>query len=333
LRRFYTARAEYPRVREVGEQLLRLAESLHDPVALVEGHLSLGILLNQRGELREARTHLEQGIALYDPPQHRALTVRHGRDPGVISRYMAAFVLWRLGYSSQAVQQSHDAITLAQELSHAYSLAQALCRAAEIHQYRREGPATQQRAEATIALATAHGFAQSLAVGTFLRGWALVEQGQRETGIAQMRQGIAALQATGTEAYPYRALLAEALGKGGQAGAGLTLLAEALATVENTGARGDEAQLYRLKGELLLRQAVPDASQAEACFQQALDVAHRQQAKSLELRAAVSLARLWRQQGKRDEAYELLAPIYGWFTEGFDTADLQEAKALLEELA
>jgi class 3 adenylate cyclase/predicted ATPase len=332
LRRLYTARAAYQRVREIGEQLLDLAERLHDPVALVEGHLAMGILLRDLGALTEARTHVEQGIARYNPQQHRSLTFRHGRDPGIIIRYVAAGVLWLLGYPSQALQQSQEAITLAQELGHAYGLAQALCRAADLHLHRREGAAAHARAEATIALATEHGFAQSLACGTIVRGWARVAQGQREPGLTQMRQGLAALQATGTEAYWYQAVLADAQGTGGQAEAGLTLLAEALTTMEKAGVHGSEAELYRLKGDLLLRLAVPDAAQAEACYQQALAIARRQQAKSWELRTAMSLARLWQQQGKRAEAHALLAPVYGWFTEGFDTADLQGAKALLDEL-
>jgi class 3 adenylate cyclase/predicted ATPase len=342
LRRFYLARAEYQRVREIGEQLLHLAESLQDPVALVEGHLALGIFLWSRGELAEARGHLEQGIALYDPQQHRSLAFRHGRDPGVTSRYAAAAVLWQLGYPTQALQRSHEAITLARELSHAYSLVLALHNAADLHQRRRERQAAQERAEAVIALCTEHGFAQYLAWGTILCGWALAEQGQREAGIAQMRQGIAAHQATGTEAGRHHLnLLAEAYGKGGQAEEGLAILAEALAAMEKTGRREYEAELYRLKGELLLAQISTrrrakgtrqKQAEAESCFRQALTVARRQQAKSWELRAAMSLSRLWQQQGKRAEARELLAPIYSWFTEGFDTLDLQEAKALLEDL-
>jgi predicted ATPase len=163
---------------------------------------------------------------------------------------------------------------------------------------------------------------------------ALAAQGQGAEGIAQMRQGLTALRATGTAlGMPgFLAQLAEAYGQVGQVDEGLHLLAEALALVENTGGRQWEAQLHRLHGELLRRQAVPEAQAAEACFQQALTVARRQQARSWELRAAMSLARLWQEQGKRAEARELLAPIYGWFTEGFDTADLQEARALLDEL-
>ena len=183
-----------------------------------------------------------------------------------------------------------------------------------------------------MALGTEHGFAQILARGTILRGWVLVEQGQGEAGIAQMRQGIAAHQATGAEAgLQHLALLADAYGKGGQAEESLTILAKALATMEKTEQRVHAPELHRLKGELLLRQAVPDVAQAEVCFQQALAVARHQQARSWELRTALSLSRLW-QQGKRAEARELLVPIYSWFTEGFDTPDLQEAKALLEDL-
>ena len=173
-----------------------------------------------------------------------------------------------------------------------------------------------------------------MALGTLSRGIALAAQGQHAAGIAQMRQGLAAVQATGTTIGrpDYLAQLAKAYGQGGQDEESVSLLAEALAIVGTTGARAYESELYRLRGELLLQQTMPEVEQAEVCFQHAFDVAHRQQAKSLELRGAMSLACLWQQQGKRQEAYDLLAPVYGWFTEGFDTADLTDAKALLDEL-
>jgi predicted ATPase len=179
------------------------------------------------------------------------------------------------------------------------------------------------------------GFTQRLATGTILLGWALTAQGQKAEGVDQVRQGLAAFRATGAElARPYYlALLAEAYAQVGQPEDGLSLLAEALATVHTTGERWWEAELHRLKGELLLVLSAEKSAEAETCFHQALDIARRQEAKALELRAAMSLSRLWQQQGKRAEAHALLAPVYGWFTEGFDTADLQEAKALLEELA
>ena len=174
-----------------------------------------------------------------------------------------------------------------------------------------------------------------MGVLTLQRGRALAAQGQYAEGLAQMRQGLAAKQAAGAEiGRPGElALIAEAYGRSGQAEAGLRLLDEALAWMDKHGEDRDTASVYRVKGELLLRQAVPDTSQAEACFQQALTIARRQQAKSYELRAAMRLARLWQQQGKRAEAYRLLAEVYGWFTEGFDTHDLQEAKALLAALS
>jgi predicted ATPase len=246
-------------------------------------------------------------------------------------------------------------LTLARQLSHPFSLSFALYFAAVIYQYLQQVQATQEHAEALMALSTEQGFRQRLAQGRILLGWALVEQSRVAAGIAQMRQSVAAYGATGADLgrSSYLALLAEAYGKEGHAEEGLAVLAEALAVVDEHGIRFNEAELYRLKGELLLRQPSergswlmasaepftlpevkhPVLTEAETCFRQALDTASHQQAKSLELRAATSLGRLWQQQGKRGEASELLTPIYGWFTEGFDTADLQEAKALLEELA
>jgi predicted ATPase len=186
-----------------------------------------------------------------------------------------------------------------------------------------------------MRVSTEQGFASWLAPGTIVRGWALAQQGQGEEGIAQMRQGLAAYLATGAKLGRPRqlAMLAEAYGRVGQTAEGLAILAEALTAVHKTGERSYEAELYRLKGELLLQQPAGSGDEAETCFQLAIDVAHLQQAKSWELRAAMSLSRLWQQQGKRDEARELLAPIHGWFSEGVDTADLQEAKALLGELS
>jgi predicted ATPase len=236
--------------------------------------------------------------------------------------------------SNQALARSHEAITLAQELSHPLSLAAALDYAAFVHQYRRERHATQERAETGIALSREKGFPQFVALGMSMRGWALAMQEQGEEGIAQLHQGLAAFRAVGTELGRSRnlALLAEAYGEVGQTEEGLTVLAEALAVVDKTGERYWEAEMHRLKGELLLRQASP-TEEVETCFRQAIEIARHQQAKSLELRAATSLSRLWQRQGKPTEARALLAPIYGWFTEGFDTADLQEAKALLDALA
>jgi predicted ATPase len=245
-----------------------------------------------------------------------------------------AYILWVLGYPNQALRRTHEALTLAQAWSNPFSLYLALYHAGQIHRLRREVHAVQECTEAAIALAAKLGLARRLPMTVHQWGWVLAVQGRSAEGIAQMRVGLSTLQATGAELAQPRLLawLAEAYGHEGQAETGLRVVADALAVAHRTGERRDEAEISRIKGELLLRQAVPDVHQAEACFQQALAIARRQQAKSWELRAAMSLARLWQQQGKRAEARELLAEIYGWFSEGFDTADLQEAKAFLEAL-
>jgi predicted ATPase len=260
--------------------------------------------------------------------------VRYGLDLGVGSGSHLARQLWYLGYPDQALEQSQATRTLAQEVSHPYSLGQALIWGAVLHQFRRETLAVHKQAEAAITLATEQGFAYWLAWGTVLHGWARAMQGQGEASIAEIRQGVAAALATGDKVMQpfFLGLLAEAYWEDGHPDAGLDVLAEALAAVDDTEARFYEAELYRLNGSLLLKQPSPDATQAESCFNQALDVAQSQQAKSWELRAATSLARLWLSQGKRQDAYDLLQPVYGWFTEGFDTADLKDAKALLQEL-
>jgi class 3 adenylate cyclase/predicted ATPase len=347
----YENRAELRTARELAEELLTLAQHQQDPVLLLQAQRAMGQTMYWLGELTQARTHLEQGITLYDPQQHRASAFLYGQDPGVGLRNFATLVLWSLGYPEQAVGRLNEAVALAQEVSHPFSLAFALAFATWLHHYRREGPATQARAELAMALCREQGFAFFLAQQTALWGWALAEQGQVEEGITQMRQGIAAYkevfgrQATGGEGEcPYLlALLAEAYGKVGQTQEGLRVLDEALRAAQKFVVW--DGELYRVKGELLWTQtamrhsgrptsaAAPMAAEVETCFRQALDITRRQQAKSLELRAAMSLARLWQQQGKRAAAHDLLAPIYGWFTEGFDTADLQEAQALLEALA
>jgi predicted ATPase len=336
-------KAELQTAHTLGDQLMRLAQHAQDAALLVEAHRALGTTLLFLGKLTPAHTHLEQGIALYDPQQHRSLALRYGADSGIVCRLYMAWVLWVLGYPDQALLNIHDTLTQAHELAHSFSQAFALNHTAIIHMFRREGLVAQERAEASIVFSTEQRIAQWLAQGTVLRGWALAAQGQGAEGIAQICEGMGAWRATGAEiAWPlWLAFLAEAYGKAGQAGEGLTVLAEALALVHKTDERWWEAELYRLTGELLLVQEDTQhqaqgtgqkLEEVETCFRQALDIARRQQAKSLELRAALSLSRLWQQQGKRAEARVLLAEVYGWFTEGFDTADLQEAQALLEAL-
>jgi predicted ATPase len=309
-----------------------LAQRTQDPDLLLEARMARGTIALLLGDLITARCPLEQTIALYNVQHHRSHALRYGVDPGVISLSRASWVLWLLGYPAQALRRNEDTLALAQALAHPYSLANALHFAAMFHQFRREASATQGLAEAAVTLATEQGMARWLATGTFLHGWALSVQGRGADGLAQMRQGLADYRATGTmlDLPWFLGVLAEAYGSANRVDAGLETVAEALTIADKAGYY--EAELYRLKGELLRQHAVSNVSQAEACFQQALTVARHQQAKSLELRAAMSLARLWQQQGKREEGRALLAPIYGWFTEGFATADLQEARRLLGQL-
>jgi predicted ATPase/class 3 adenylate cyclase len=338
LRVCYTMRAEFQQARALAEEMLILAQHQHDTTLLPEAHYVLGNTVFYMGELDLARTHTEQSLALYDPQQHRALAPVYGvSDLRVRCLVFSMHFLVLLGYPDQALQRTSDALALAQELAHPFSLAVALHTAARLHQFRREAPRTQALAEATLALSRDQRFTSILAGATILRGWALAAQGQGVEGVAQMREGLAARRAArieATETY-FLALLAEGYGRSEQPEEGLTVLAEALAAVDKGGMRFYEAELYRLKGDLLRTQAGKghEVHEAEVCFRQAIDIARCHQAKWLELRAALSLSRLWQHQGKRNAARQLLAEIYGWFTEGFETPDLREAKVLLTELA
>ena len=332
---FYNYSGELQTALEVGEELLRLAQSVQDPVHLLQAHRALGGTLFWRGAMVPALTHLEQGMAFYDPANLRSEAFKSGHAAGVACLSHGARMLWALGYPAQALKRNQRALTLAHEVAHPASLAYAHTWTAMLHQLRRERQAAREQAELAVVLSSEHGLAQFWAGAMILRGWALADQGQIEQGLAEMRRGLAAWRSTGAGlVQPYwLALVAEVCRKAGQPTEGLTALSEALALVDKNGQRYYEAELYRLKADLLLGQATPDAAQAEACFQQALDVACRQQAKSWELRAAMSLSRLWQCQGKSEQACQILAEVYGWFTEGFETADLQEAKSLLHDLA
>jgi predicted ATPase/DNA-binding winged helix-turn-helix (wHTH) protein len=332
--RFYVAEPQLHRAREIGETLLRLAQPAHDPSLSVTAHYALGTTWFWLGAFPAARKHQEEGIARYTPDQRRAMVFRMGHDPGLACRIYAAATLWLLGYPAQALARLRESLALAHELSHPFSLAWAWCWAATVSQMRRDVPAVLKHADAAVTLSTEQGFPFWAAQGMIFRGWALAMQGQREEGLAQVRQGIAAYRATGAAAFfPYLCTwLAEVCDHLGHTEDGLRALAEAHTLMEQHEDRWWEAEVSRLRGVLLLRQMGTPQAEAEAWLRRALDVARRQEAKSLELRAALSLSRLW-QQRKRTEAYDLLAPVYGWFTEGFDTPDLQEAKTLLEELA
>jgi adenylate cyclase len=313
---------------------MAFAQRQRDPALLFESHMVLGFTLFRLGEVLPARDHFEQAMALYDPRQHHAQAFLYASDPGVNLLCYAARDLWLLGYPAQALERSQAALTLAHELSHPFSLAYALTWTAFLQQLRRDWHAVQDLAADVIRLSVEQRFPFLAEAGTFLWGRALTEQGQWDEGVAHMSQALAGPRAAGVDqGLPYwLALLAEAYSRGAQTEEGLALLAEALGVAHKAGGRYWEAELYRLKGVLLLHQHPLDAVQAETWLSKALEVARRQQVKSWELRAATSLARLWQHQGKREEARQLLAEVYTWFTEGFETADLQEAQALLEEL-
>jgi predicted ATPase len=352
--RVNAARADFRTTRELAEQLFSLAQNRADPVLFQVARYTLEFTMLHLGELDAARSQLEWGLTFHDPQPGR-LRADYGPDPNVTLRAVGALTLWLLGYPDQALKRGQEALALARQKSDSVGLAVALYYNASVHQWRREGQATEQLAEALVAHTTEQGFSFWLAEGMALGGWALARQGQWAEGMARIREGITAFRSTGAEIRRpyYLALLAETLGAGGQFEEGLAAVAEALAVAEATGERYCEAELLRLRGELLLRRVTgrgssspvspaaprpsdPDPSrqgEAEACFRQALAVARRQGAKSLELRAALSLTRLLREPGQQAEGRRLLAELLGWFTEGWDTPDLQEARAFIEELA
>jgi class 3 adenylate cyclase/predicted ATPase len=333
--RFYLARPAFRTAGELGEQLLRLAERGDEPSHYVLAHYALGLTALYSGELSAASAHFEEVIARYTTDQSNSPVFRAGNDPGVSSRAWTGLTLWLLGYPEQAEARSHEALALTRELAHPYSLAFVLWVAALVSQFRRDVEFAHAQAEESVNLSTEHGFALWLGIGTILLGRTQVAQGKLQEGVEQMRQGLVAYRATGANVVVPRSLtlLAEGYGATGQVADALRVLAEAQVLVDGNGEHWCEAEVHRCRGELLLARSVDAHSEAETCFRQALDVARRQQAKSLELRAAMRLSRLWQQQGKQAEARDLLGPIYGWFTEGFHTPDLKDAKALLDDLA
>jgi predicted ATPase len=330
-------RGELRRAYELAQQLLTRAQSARDPALLMRAHLALGNTLSFTGHLLGARECLELAISLYDPERDRPLAFRYGGpDFGVAGPSLASRVLWLLGYLDQALERGNEALALAQGLSEPHSLAFAKVLVGFLRQYRGEVRAVQEDSESLIPLCAEYGLINWLAFATIVRGWAMAEQGRTQEGIAQIQEGLVNTRATGwSELYrPYGLiLLAEACGETGRLDEGLSALTEALAIAEEHGNRQYEAEMHRLKGELLLKQDDSNAVEARSCFERAVEIARRQSAKSLELRARMSLARLLAKQGRREEARTMLAEIYNWFTEGFNTADLKDAKALLDELS
>jgi predicted ATPase len=332
LYRFHLVQGQLRMAGEVSQQFFRLASRQHDTTLVLESYMDLGLVAFYRGDPAAARAHLEQSLRLSDVQLPPPSLFSGGHEVRVTTLIFLALALWMLGYADQARQRGQEALARAQQVAHPPSLAWAHIYTAMLSQYRRDIAAVQAHAETVMALATVQGLGHRLAQGRILQGWALAMQGDAATGMAHLQQELIETQGTGQMLHrPYSlALLAEVHGQTGRPEAGLSVLDEALVLPGATDDFWWKAELYRLKGELLLRLPLPDIPQATACLHQALDMARSQQAKALELRAALSLSRLWQQQGQRDQARQLLTEIYGCFTEGFETPDLQEARRWLE---
>jgi len=344
---YHLGRAEFDTAREVAHQMLELGHKTKDPAILGSAHHGVGQILFHTGEFEPAREHLEQAVALFTrqrlSPADAVPAVQDGR---VISMGFLALSLWHLGYPDQAYRNVREALSLARELSHPFTLAYALFLNAAVHGYRGDLALVHEPNEELIALSLEHGFPVFLMAGMFVRSLIHLAQGKVGIleGIAQIRQCMDAHRAAGNASgHPlFLAVSAELLMGTGQVEEGLALLSEAQATVDSTGERRYDTMISFVMGTLLFFQASrmkrtddrrEKAAIAESCFTRAVDIARRQNAKSLELQAVLRLSRFWQQQGRREEARKRLAEVYSWFTEGLDTADLAAARALLEELA
>jgi predicted ATPase len=320
------------------QETLSLAEQSGDALLIALGHWRMGFILSALGEYALARTHFEEMIAFYEPQHHAALVFLCGSDAGVGALAHDACCLWALGYPDQALRRSQEALALARELNHPFSLAEALwCGGCRMSAMRRQANELKGYAEELQQLATERGMPTWLGMATSYRGEAMAMLGQSQEAVAQLRESLALGESLDVRVYMVRAVrfLAMALAEAGHPQQGLATLDQALALVEETGERHGEAEVHRARAELLVMQGEHPASSAaaETSYQQAIDVARHQNARSWELRATTGLARLWQEQGKGEEAHDMLAEIYGWFTEGFDTPDLVEARALLDELS
>jgi predicted ATPase len=331
--RLKSIQAKHEESVELAKQCLIIAQRQDDTELLAMAHDAVGRPLVLLGDLFTARSHLEQALALHQAQIRRTPTAT--TDRRVICLFELTWALMPLGYQDQALACVHQALDIAQELSHPFSLAFATNAVGIVHQLRREPKAAQEQVETSMQVNQGQGFPMLLGFNAVLWGWSLAMQGHSEKGLAQVQKGLATYRPTGHNIfYPWSLFcLAEAYQQSRQPEEALTVLVEALSVVNTTEERMWEAELHRLKGLCLLSLSLDDHTEAEICFHQAMTIAQNQSAKSWELRAATSLAKLWQSQGKRQDAYDLLAPVYNWFTEGFDTADLKDAKALLEELS
>jgi predicted ATPase len=321
-------------LRELAAQFLALAEKQRTKAPLMIGHRLMGMSLLLTGNIGEGRTHLDRAIALYDPAAHRALATRFAQDVRVAILSYRSWALWMMGYPEAALADAEYALKDAREIGHAVTLLYALLHGSLTHVLCGNYPTAATEADESVAMADAKGSLVFKALGMLAQGYALALTGKAADAIQVIASGITALQTTRATLWaplslPYLARAYAELGQFNNAG---RCISEAMTAMETTKEKWWEAEAHRIAGEIALTSPATDATKAEVYFERALAIARQQQAKSWELRAAMSMARLWRDQGKPQQARELLAPIYGWFTEGFDTRDLKDAKALLEEL-
>jgi predicted ATPase len=330
---FHMNRGELDQALRLDEDLLRLSHQRNDSGGLVLGHLSSGRTLFFAGRFAPSRSHLENVLPLFDPIAHGALVHQASLHPHMVARAVLGNVLFCLGYPDSALTQSSTAVSEARRLAHPPSLAVSLAIGSRVLSLLGDNTVLGEWVVELLAVTTARGFAHWGAQANIYQGWVKVKKGDVTEGMSLLRSGSTAYRTTGAQGnMPYHlALLVAACEIAGQYEEALPLLDEGLQIVESTGERWLEGELYRLKGRLLLRQGHAEA--AAQLYRKALSIAREQEAKMWELRAAASLAGLRRDQGRRAEAHDLLAPIYGWFTEGFDTPDLKDAKALLDELS
>jgi predicted ATPase len=322
-------------MRDLAAQFLTLAEKRAATVPLMLGHRLMGISLVITGDIGEGRTHFDQAIALYDASEHRALATRFGVDARVSILAYRSWALWFLGYPAAALLDSEQVLKDAREIGQATALMHGLCHAPLVHILCGAHATVAAQARELVALAEEKGSAFWRAHGIMHQGHALAVAGDPSNAVRMLVSGITAYRSTGAKnLIPFHlSCLAKAYAELGQFDEGRRCVGEAMAAVETTKEKWCEADIHRIAGEIAMMAPNPDVAKAEEYFERALAVARQQQAKSWELGASISMARLWRDQGKRQQARDLLAPVYGWFTEGFDTLDLKEAKALLDELA
>ncbi len=334
---FNVARPEVDRARELSEELFRIAEEQDEDELRLQAHHSASTIHTWLGEFAVSREHTEKGLALYSPARHGAHALIYGgHDPGVCAWAVTGLDLWLLGYPDQATEHVRRSVLLAEQIAHPPSVAHALNYGLLCHQWRRDGAAVQQWGDRLAKLAAEESLALHGATAEFARGWLLAHQGQAAASLSELRRGLDGCMELGMRVLEpcFRATLADAQLNAGEAAAGLKMLDDAKQFAHEKGLRYWGAELLRVRGDLLAR-LLPEGGapqEVETCYREALAVARRQQARSLELRAATSLARLWREQNRQGEARDLLVPVYDWFTEGFDTADLRGAKALLDKL-